>query len=188
MYQGASLVSGDLTDGANAWTVVTACLLGTDNSYKTQWAYVINPSGLGSGYTLNINAAFCSGTLIAVATSGAATFGAKGTCASAETGTSVQPGAIGASGDLVFSGIAEALTGSSNFAIDSSYTHQTDRGASAGVVGTHAAYLDVSGSSQPTWSWTLTQYCLGSNINFTIGAGGGASQPIVSSLAMIGVM
>jgi hypothetical protein len=181
-YNASALVAGDIADtSSNTWTALTARDQAGDPNIKGQFFFVINPTVSGSQDVTVMNSGGHLGLTVIGLTGFTATFDSQGTGDPFSSGeTSAQAPSIGSAGDLVISGLGwdKGVTGISidslfSAVIEQAYVGATNEGAAI-------AWKEVSGSVQPTWSFSQPgggdANGVAQNINFT-SSGGGGSHP-----------
>lgn len=175
------------TGASNSWTKGGSSASSADGQQSVGLYYVLSPSTSGSHhikYTGNY-----PGCIVFVGAQGAAT-SVDGTVKTNGTlgggGGSIQAGSLGASGDLVIEGVGYYSANAGN-TIDSSFATpvQVDY-LSGNYEGTLGSYLEVSGSVNPTWSFSPAQTAVGS-IAIAFTGGGGAAAACRGTLSTLGV-
>lgn len=190
---GAALVGADISDdtgGGNSYQITSEFHYTGDANVKGQWFYVLNPTVSGSE-TVTVTKAvrFIGVRVWCFAGAGTISFGAQ-VAANSALWTSLQPGSIGAIGDLVLTGVNyDGATGDSA-TVDSPFTtNLAGQNYGAGVnEGLRGSWFEVSGAVNPTWSNGTGVNGAAGNVNFTStgGGGGGSSQP-PCTLRLLGV-
>lgn len=189
---GAALVGGDISDsvGGNTYNITSEFHYTGDTNIKGQWFYVLSPSVSGSMTVTVTKASRFIGIVVWCFTgAGTIAFGAQVATSSASW-TSLQPGSIGASGDLVLTGINHDGTSGNTATVDSPFTtNLLSQNYGAGVnEGAHGAWTEASGAVNPTWSNGSGVSGGAGNINFTsTGGGGGGGAFIPGGITLLGV-
>lgn len=170
-YLGSGTVT--ITDSkSNTWVALTPKRAGGDSNVEAQAFYVLTSPVVGSGHTFTIVGAFASMIVYAFTQSAATTFDAEnGTTVG---GTTCQPGSVGTSGDVVIESTA-FYADNTTITIDGSFSAVTQVNYGAGVnIGCAAAWKDVSGSVNPTFTFGSSNVAAGVCAGF-VGSGGGAA-------------